>query len=166
MPLRLPLSVARWMASLGLLKGEPRSTDEWEVSFDDQLYLENGYLVGQLLRIILQARGHASDSLLRIRKIAHISSNENWRIVEYLLDYLAISFKKCRFRSLSTITQFLCLNFKLCFSFCMTISLLTNRPRPNDRRNCICSRVPSESKNPYLKALISCSTSSLLCTQV
>lgn len=83
MPLRLPLSVARWMASLGLLKGEPRSSDEWEVSFDDQLYLENGYLVGQLLRIILQARGHTSDSLLRIRKIAHISSNENWRIVEY-----------------------------------------------------------------------------------
>lgn len=55
---------------------------QWEVSYNDQIYLENGFLIGRLLRSILKARGMSSDALARIRKIAHISSNENWRIIK------------------------------------------------------------------------------------
>jgi hypothetical protein len=48
---------------------------QWEISYNDQIYLENGYLIGRLLRSILKAKGMSSDALMRIRKIAHISSN-------------------------------------------------------------------------------------------
>lgn len=75
MPLKLSFSVAHWLNSKQLLKPEPSEGNNWEVSYNDQLYLENGFLIGQLLRVILKEKGHTSEGLMRIRKIAHISSN-------------------------------------------------------------------------------------------
>ncbi len=46
-----------------------------ELSYNDQIYLENGYLVAQLLRKILRESGTSSEGLMRVRKIAYLSSN-------------------------------------------------------------------------------------------
>ncbi len=65
----------------------------WEISYNDQIYLENGYLIGRLLRSILKSKGMSSQALMRIRKIAHISSNENWLIIKEVAPLIS---RSCR----------------------------------------------------------------------
>lgn len=52
-----------------------------EVCYDDQIYLENGYLVGVLLREILKEHELWGEKLGKVRKIAVLRQNENWAIV-------------------------------------------------------------------------------------
>ncbi len=80
MPIEVSPAVSKWLQQLKITSSE-LSSSAFELSYNDQIYFENGYLVAQLLRAVLSKSGHRGQALLRIRKIAHISSNENWRIL-------------------------------------------------------------------------------------
>jgi hypothetical protein len=54
--------------------------------------LENGYLVGVLMRDILKAHHLYSDKLLKIRKIALLKKSENWAIIHEVLEFLDFPF--------------------------------------------------------------------------
>lgn len=75
MPLILSLSLVKWLKGFHLIQGEVSSNGQCEISYNDQLYFENGYSIGQLLKDILKTKGFTSEALMRVRKIAHISSN-------------------------------------------------------------------------------------------
>ena len=84
MPIEVSPSVSKWLQQLKVVTAEPgQSSGSYELSYNDQIYFENGYLVAQVPRAVLSKSGHRGQGLLRIRKIAHISSNENWRILMY-----------------------------------------------------------------------------------
>lgn len=54
--------IYEWLIQMEILKEVSFQTDEpyQEVLYDDQMYLENGYIVGQLLRKLLKAHSHFS----------------------------------------------------------------------------------------------------------
>ena len=41
-------------------------------------------MIGKILRNVVKASGQTVEGLYRIRKIAYITSNENWRILGYI----------------------------------------------------------------------------------
>lgn len=76
MPVVISVRTGRWLGSLKLISGERVvGNGKVELSYNDQIYLENGYLVAQLLRKILRESGTSSEGLMRVRKIAYLSSN-------------------------------------------------------------------------------------------
>lgn len=75
MPVHVRSVIGAWLKELGLVDNLQIEDGQLEISYNDQIYLENGFLIGRLLRSILKSKGMGSDALMRIRKIAHISSN-------------------------------------------------------------------------------------------
>lgn len=65
----------KWLLSLDLMRSDAewhrRENGTYEVPYDWQLYLENGYLIGQILGKVYQ--GEKKPLLWKIRKIATLS---------------------------------------------------------------------------------------------
>ena len=82
MPVEIQPQTARWLQSL-LLISPPHLLTHGTLSltYNDELYLKNGYLIAQILKSVLKSSGGTVDGLMRVRKIAYITSNENWRIL-------------------------------------------------------------------------------------
>jgi hypothetical protein len=75
MPLQLSWWVAQWLQRMAIIEGKVRKGEEHELTFNEQIEFENGYLVARLLKALLRESGSTAEGLLRVRKIAYISSN-------------------------------------------------------------------------------------------
>lgn len=84
MPVEVEPHTARWLQSLALISTPHMlAHGTLELAYNDQIYILNGYLIAQILKSVLKHSGNSVEGLMRVRKIAHICSNENWRILKY-----------------------------------------------------------------------------------
>lgn len=86
MPITVNPHVALWLQKMQVLPEDIKISKQtpFEFPFNQQIYLENGYHIGRLLRNVLKMNGNTAEGLLRIRKIAYLTSNENWHILKYI----------------------------------------------------------------------------------
>ena len=76
MPVLVSASTAKWLQQLAIITSlTPLTGSQYELSYNDQIYLENGFLIAKLLRVLLKTSGSSVEGLLKVRKIAYISSN-------------------------------------------------------------------------------------------
>jgi len=77
MPILTSPQVAIWLQKIQILPEDLKisKSEPYEFAYNQQIYLENGYLIGQLLRNVLKMNGNTAEGLLRIRKIAYLTSN-------------------------------------------------------------------------------------------
>ena len=58
MPLIVPTHTAKWLLTLkAITVDKPITGEVFELSYNDQIYLENGYLIGKVLRAVIKASG-------------------------------------------------------------------------------------------------------------
>ena len=76
MPLIIQARTAKWLSGINVIVLDKKIAGEmFEMSYNDQIYCENGYLIGKILRSVVKASGRTVEGLYRIRKIAVITSN-------------------------------------------------------------------------------------------
>lgn len=92
MKLELSKAVCLWLRELGIIHDPIQGTalliaeesqEHASVSFDEQIYFENGWLMGRILKHIERDYKIGLRHLGRIRKITVLKEHENWQIIWY-----------------------------------------------------------------------------------
>lgn len=74
MPILIKARTYRWLNKLGVLKQSPTPYPEaptlCQISFEEETYLRNGYLISVILKKFVEMYGEEYQELLKVRKIA------------------------------------------------------------------------------------------------
>jgi hypothetical protein len=78
MPVLLFVNTYSWLKKIGVFKADPIKTQKqevFEVPYDEEIYLQNGYSIGVTLRKFVKPYSPQYQELLQIRKIATLKSS-------------------------------------------------------------------------------------------
>jgi hypothetical protein len=78
MPVYLNAKIYDWFKQIGVFRNEPittRNQNIIEVPYDEEIYLQNGYLIGFALRKFVKPYSDEYQELLKVRKIALLTSS-------------------------------------------------------------------------------------------